>query len=315
MMSVVEPALSAFEEKASRGEAFEPDETRRLLAEADLISIGAIADAARRRASDNVVTYGRVLVVQGGTADGGDAAGAAAAASGRSAGAAGEVRVAGRPSTLRDAGAWVEQAREIAGGLPVTAFSLADLMVLAGGSLTALTDAARSLRAAGAEAVAEVPLDRFETAEQVRAAIEAAAEGGLQAWRWTIEAASSESAIDLAYRAAVVQRATGAARAFAPLRRQDDPTVPSTGYDDVRAVALARVMCPAIPAVQVDWPLYGPKLAQVAIGFGAGDIDGIAAFDQAELGPRRAAEAEIRRQIEAAGAVAAPRNGRFERLT
>jgi 2-iminoacetate synthase ThiH len=43
-------------------------------------------------------------------------------------------------------------------------------------------------------------------------------------------------------------------------------------------MALARLMCRSIPFIQVDWPLYGPKLAQVAIAYGANDIDGIAAL-------------------------------------
>jgi 2-iminoacetate synthase ThiH len=66
--------------------------------------------------------------------------------------------------------------------------------------------------------------------------------------------------------------------------------------------------------IQVDWPLYGPKLAQVAIAYGAGDIDGINAADDLALGLRRSPVEDIERQIRAAAAVPARRNGRFEPL-
>ena len=99
-----------------------------------------------------------------------------------------------------------------------------------------------------------------------------------------------------------------------PLPRLDPADTPATGYDDVRTVAAARLMCGAIPAIQVDWPLYGPKLAQVAIAYGANDIDGIAAVTDPSVGVRRSPKEEIERQIRAAGATPAARNGRYEIL-
>ena len=84
------------------------------------------------------------------------------------------------------------------------------------------------------------------------------------------------------------RRLWGWEKEFAPLPREDVPEQPSTGYDDVRTVAVARLVCSGIASIQVDWPLYGPKLAQVAIAFGADDIDGVAAIDALNLGPRRA---------------------------
>jgi aminodeoxyfutalosine synthase len=79
-------------------------------------------------------------------------------------------------------------------------------------------------------------------------------------------------------------------------------------------VTIARLLCDEIPAVQVDWSLHGPKLAQVAILYGANDLDGVSAADDLTFGPRRAPREEIRRQIRSAGAVPAERNGRYERL-
>ena len=89
---------------------------------------------------------------------------------------------------------------------------------------------------------------------------------------------------------------------------------PSTGYDDVKTVALARLATP-IPTIQVSWPLYGPKLAQVAIAYGADDLDAVAAIDAVDLGRRRSAREDIERQIRAACAVPVERNGLFEART
>jgi aminodeoxyfutalosine synthase len=85
---------------------------------------------------------------------------------------------------------------------------------------------------------------------------------------------------------------------------------PTTGYDDVKAVAIARLAAPQVSHVQVDWGRYGPKLAQVALTFGADDVDGISASDTAPEGRRRAPLEEIRRNIEAAGFEPAERVGR-----
>ena len=87
--------------------------------------------------------------------------------------------------------------------------------------------------------------------------------------------------------------------------------MPSTGYDDVRTVVLAR-LCTSIQSIQVSWALYGPKLAQVAIAYGADDLDGVAPVDTVELGHRRSPREDIERQIRAAFAEPIERDGRFE---
>ena len=86
---------------------------------------------------------------------------------------------------------------------------------------------------------------------------------------------------------------------------------PTTGYDDVKTVAIARLAAPNIPTIQVDWLRYGPKLAQVALTFGADDLDGVTPSDDAPEGRRRAPLEEVRRNIEAAGFMPAERDGRF----
>ena len=78
-------------------------------------------------------------------------------------------------------------------------------------------------------------------------------------------------------------------------------------------MAVSRLVCRAIPSIQVDWRLYGPKLAQVALTMGADDLDAVRPDDDQSLGPRRAPLEEVRRNIRAAGYEPAERTGRFER--
>jgi 2-iminoacetate synthase ThiH len=72
------------------------------------------------------------------------------------------------------------------------------------------------------------------------------------------------------------------------------------------------VMAAGIPSIQVDWPLYGPKLAQVALTMGADDVDGIAAFEPSMAAARRTALAEVTGNIRAAALEPVERNGRFD---
>jgi aminodeoxyfutalosine synthase len=79
-------------------------------------------------------------------------------------------------------------------------------------------------------------------------------------------------------------------------------------------VAVARLAAPNIPMIQVDWLRYGPKLAQVALTFGADDLDAVSGSDHAPDGTRRAPMEELRRNILAAGLTPAERDGRFNLL-
>ena len=109
-----------------------------------------------------------------------------------------------------------------------------------------------------------------------------------------------------------LQYEVGVVQAFAPLPRKANPAVPTTGYDDVKRIALARLFLDSIPSIQVDWSLYGPKLAQVALTVGADDVDGVSPIDDLSEGRRRAPIEEVRRNIRAAGFEAVERDGRFD---
>ena len=150
----------------------------------------------------------------------------------------------------------------------------------------------------------------FDQLDDPRRSIEQVNIAGLSLARLTIHQLRPDVA-GLYKAVAELQRGVAVLRAFAPLPRAINPAVPTTGYDDVKRVALARLVVDNVPSIQVDWPRYGPKLAQVALTFGADDFDGVPASDATPDGRRRAPVEEIRRNIEAAGFSPAERDSHY----
>ena len=269
-----------------------------LAASHDIISIGMEADALRREKHGNRTTFVRVAVV--------------AAAPGATLdwpAAAGEIRIAGIPATPAGAVARVREVVERAKGTPVSAFSLADLEQLAIREQMTLRAMLEALRSAGLDLVAEAPFDELQ---DPRRSIEEVNIAGLALARLTVHKLPSADTLSWIKRIAELQYTVAVIRAFAPLPRHVNPSVPTTGYDDVKRVALARLAVPNIPSIQVDWALYGPKLAQVALTVGADDVDAVSAEDDNSQGRRRAPLEEILRNIRAAGQEPVERDGRFE---
>jgi aminodeoxyfutalosine synthase len=50
------------------------------------------------------------------------------------------------------------------------------------------------------------------------------------------------------------------------------------GLDDLRTLALARLMCPNIPHIKAFWIMQTPKLAQVSLNWGVDDVDGTVVY-------------------------------------
>lgn len=222
---------------------------------------------------------------------------------------AGECRIVGTPPTRAAA---VQRVREVvATGVPVplSGFSLADLEALALAERFTLRDLLEELQAEGLELVAEAPFDRLR---DPRRSIEQVNIAGLRLGRLTIAQLPSADPLALYRQIAELQYEVAVVQAFAPLPRAVNPAVPTTGYDDVRRIALARIALDSIPSIQVDWSLYGPKLAQVALTVGADDLDAVSPLDDLSEGRRRAPLEEVRRNIEAAGLEAVERDGRFD---
>jgi aminodeoxyfutalosine synthase len=291
--------LGALAERVSRGEDIAEQDAELILASHDLLTIGAMADDVRRRMHGARTTFVRVMEVHV------DAPPSAIPASA----AAGEIRIVGHPRSTEAAVAAVRAASVLAHHVPVTGFSLHELVELASEERIRLEDVCGRLRSAGLYAVAELPVDVMADAE---AAVERARGAGLAVLRMTVHTLSADARLSLVARARNVQQSCGGFRVFAPLPRIVPVTTPTTGYDDVKQIAIARLLGGNFPSIQVDWPLYGPKLAQVALTMGADDVDGVAAFDAGKLGTRRSAIEEIRRNITAAALDPVERNARFE---
>lgn len=269
-----------------------------LAASHDLLALGVAADDIRRRRHGTRTTFVRVADVPVG-------AGAAPAWPP----AAGEIRITGVPASLAAAVACVRTVAERANGTPVSGFSLADLEQVAARERATLRSLLEELRAAGLELVADAPFDRLD---DPRRSIEEVNIAGLALARLTIGAVRSADLITVYTAVADLQRRVAVVRAFAPLPRAIDAAVPTTGYDDVRRVALARIIVDNVASIQVDWSRYGPKLAQIALTVGADDVDAVSPDDAAPDGRRRAPLEEIRRNISAAGQEPVERNGRFD---
>ena len=266
----------------------------------DIISLGMLADEARRQRHGTRVTFVRVAGV---SSEPGSPCTVPAAA--------GEVRIGGRPGTLAEALARVREMALASGRVPLSGFSLADLEALASREGMTLRALLEELRAAGLELVAEAPYDALA---DPRRSIEEVNIAGLALARLTINQTPPGDAQAFYRKIAALQHVVAVIRAFAPLPRVVDPSAPTTGYDDVKRVALARLYVDNIPSIQVDWSLYGPKLAQVALTMGADDVDAVSPLEGEGDGPRRSPIQEMRRCIVAAGFSPVERDGRFDPL-
>jgi aminodeoxyfutalosine synthase len=264
----------------------------------DILDLGMRADEDRRRRHGARTTFVRVADVS-----------ADLAAEVVVPPAAREIRIVGVPASREAAIERIHVVVSAAGGAPVTGFSLADLEQLAAREQMTLRALLEEMRAAGLELVAEAPIDRLQNP---RRSIEQVNIAGLALARLTVHRLESTDLPALFREVMALQEWVAVIRAFAPLPRTINPSVPTTGFDDVKRIALARLFVTNIPSIQVDWSHYGPKLAQVALTVGADDVDNVSAVDDLSEGRRRAPLEEILRNIRAAGLDPVERDGRFE---
>jgi 2-iminoacetate synthase ThiH len=280
--------------KIRAGEPLSDADVQTLESARDIITLGMLGDVVRRNLHGAQVTYVRVFDLKLDQLH-----------STQIPADAGEVRIFETPATLDAAIAAVARARDAAGATPVSAFCLYELTKLSDPLPVVLA----ALRQAGLEMLTQAPLDRLNSPER---ALEAVGDAGLQLARLTINETPAREWTAICREVAAHQRRLQSLRAFAPLARKIDQTQPTTGYADVKRVALSRLLIQNVATIQVDWELYGPKLAQVALTFGADDLDSVSPVDDQSQGHRRAPVEEIRRGIHAAGFEAVERDARFE---
>jgi aminodeoxyfutalosine synthase len=260
------------------------------LASADLLSLGMLADEVRRARVGDRVTFIRTHEWKAGEPV---------------PSAAREVRLASLPDSLDSTIAEIRAARAAAGSRLVTGFSLADVLDRAHSGWGALLDVLAQMKRVGLDAIVHAPVDAIGDAANALVVVR---EAGLAVGCLSVQRPIGLERTNLLIQMRSVSAGFPEISSIAPLPREQSTTVPTTGYDDVRMVALARLVVATAPHVQVDWAQYGPKLAQVALTFGADDFDRVSAVDDESVGRRRMAAEDVKRNIAAAGLVAVERD-------
>jgi aminodeoxyfutalosine synthase len=130
--------------------------------------------------------------------------------------------------------------------------------------------------------------------------------------------------IDHLIRLRELQDETGGFQTFIPLAfhpdhsRMDGIPKPS-GVMDLRTMAISRLMLDNIPHVKAYWVMLGIATAQVALSFGADDLDGTVVHEKIyhEAGaetPQEITVAEIERLIREAGRIPVERDTLYHRV-
>ena len=263
------------------------------LARENILTLGMQADEARRKTDASRVYYQRVHTLHVDDLTNGLTIPEPAS----------ELRVLDMPDSFEDAVRVVRAARAAAGIRQVTAFSLGAVVERAREGWGELRRILSELAAAGMTDFAEIPADLID---DLNAQVATARASGLLAQRLTVANAVGDRKLEVLNRIAHCQATLGGITRVSPLPRNVPQDKPTTGYEDVRMVALARLMVTALassptPFVEVDWTLYGPKLAQVALTFGADFLDAVPATTDNSLGRRRGTVEDVERNIRAAG--------------
>ncbi len=71
----------------------------------------------------------------------------------------------------------------------------------------------------------------------------------------------------------------------------------TTGYEDLKNIAIGRLFLDSIPHVKTHWPMVTPFMSQVALEFGCDDVEGTVVYERVyhEAGARTADAHAVRR--------------------
>ena len=287
--------FNSVSEKLVAGDELSELDISELSSTTNLLRLGALADERRRRKSGPRVTFVRVFEV----------AVNEELDSQKIPDTAGEVRIIGYPDSIDNAVREVQRIVSLSGQVPVTGFRLEDLVSLCANEPGRFEGLLSKLKRNGLARLSEVSVDSEIDSVWIKRCVET----GILINSAVIQDTVLPTDI-------VANRIKGwnhdyGIQAFSPLPRKLKRE-PTTGYKDLHRVALARVLVDNIPSIQIDWRLYGPKLAQVALAFGANDLDRVSPFDTLENGRRRGPLEEIKKNILAASLEPVQRNCRFE---
>jgi len=135
-----------------------------------------------------------------------------------------------------------------------------------------------------------------------------------------------EERVDHLIRLRELQDETGGFMSFIPLRFHPENTRlahvarPPSGIDDLKMIAVSRLMLDNFEHIKVFWIMFGLKLAQIALSFGADDFDGTVVEEK--ITHRAGAETpegltirDIRRLILESGTVPVERDTLYREVT
>jgi len=122
---------------------------------------------------------------------------------------------------------------------------------------------------------------------------------------------NDEDRIDHMIKLRTLQDETGGFQTFIPLAFHPDNTplghLPrTTGFDDIRQIAVGRLILDNFAHIKSYWQMVTPKMAQISLRFGADDIDGTVIeekiyHDAGATTPQGMRRAELERLIREAG--------------
>jgi aminodeoxyfutalosine synthase len=90
---------------------------------------------------------------------------------------------------------------------------------------------------------------------------------------------TEEDRVDHLVKLRALQDETSGFQTFIPLAFHPDNTAldhisKTTGFNDIREIAVSRLMLDNIPHIKAYWVMMTPRMAQIALRFGADDLDG-----------------------------------------
>jgi aminodeoxyfutalosine synthase len=90
----------------------------------------------------------------------------------------------------------------------------------------------------------------------------------------------------------------------------------TTAFDDLKTIAVSRLLLDNFDHIKAYWIMLTPRVAQVALRFGANDIDGTVVeekiyHDAGATTPEHLTRAELERLIRGAGRVPVERDTRY----
>lgn len=92
-----------------------------------------------------------------------------------------------------------------------------------------------------------------------------------------------------------------------------------TGLDDLKTIAVSRLLLDNFDHIKAYWIMLTPRIAQIALGFGANDLDGTVVeekiyHDAGATTPEHLTRAELERLIRAAGRLPVERDTLYNRV-